>query len=116
RGTFAVVGAWQAAHAAADLMARFATPPATTSIDAGEWWQGSAWLALPAQRKERDAGRRWPLDLQVAGPLQPLRDALQAHGWHEQPQADRKSTRLNSSHVKISYAVFVLKKKNTTTA
>src|SRR5690606_39934041 len=28
------------------------------------------------------------------------------------PQLDRKSTRLNSSHVKISYAVFCLKKKN----
>src|SRR5690606_27082174 len=28
---------------------------------------------------------------------------------------DRKSTRLNSSHVKISYAVFCLKKKNKTT-
>src|SRR5690606_3560706 len=27
-------------------------------------------------------------------------------------QADRQSTRLNSSHVKISYAVFCLKKKN----
>src|SRR5690606_39335439 len=27
---------------------------------------------------------------------------------------DRKSTRLNSSHVKISYAVFCLQKKNTT--
>src|SRR5207249_10256565 len=29
---------------------------------------------------------------------------------------DRKSTRLNSSHVSISYAVFCLKKKTTTTA
>src|SRR5690606_40905743 len=28
--------------------------------------------------------------------------------------SDRKSTRLNSSHVKISYAVFCLKKKNVT--
>src|SRR5690554_6979914 len=28
------------------------------------------------------------------------------------PAADRKSTRLNSSHVRISYAVFCLKKKN----
>src|SRR5690606_39511956 len=28
--------------------------------------------------------------------------------------SDRKSTRLNSSHVKISYAVFCLKKKNHT--
>src|SRR5215208_8081612 len=28
------------------------------------------------------------------------------------PHPDRKSTRLNSSHVAISYAVFCLKKKN----
>src|SRR5215475_14689627 len=28
-----------------------------------------------------------------------------------EPEQDRKSTRLNSSHVKISYAVFCLKKK-----
>src|SRR5690349_22855209 len=28
-----------------------------------------------------------------------------------QPSTDRKSTRLNSSHVEISYAVFCLKKK-----
>src|SRR5215475_14659092 len=30
------------------------------------------------------------------------------------PAPDRKSTRLNSSHVKISYAVFCLKKKKKT--
>src|SRR3989442_9528235 len=30
-------------------------------------------------------------------------------------QEDRKSIRLNSSHVRISYAVFCLKKKRTTT-
>src|SRR5690606_40275647 len=30
------------------------------------------------------------------------------------PKGDRKSTRLNSSHVKISYAVFCLKKKKNT--
>src|SRR5689334_24152159 len=30
-------------------------------------------------------------------------------------QSDRKSTRLNSSHSSISYAVFCLKKKNKTT-
>src|SRR2546430_9198105 len=43
-------------------------------------------------------------------------DALIATGrWqHGQPPppADRKSTRLNSSHSQISYAVFCLKKKN----
>src|SRR5690606_41290581 len=32
--------------------------------------------------------------------------------WFWMPRLDRKSTRLNSSHVKISYAVFCLKKKN----
>src|SRR5690606_41751052 len=32
----------------------------------------------------------------------------------EIPGGDRKSTRLNSSHVKISYAVFCLKKKKKT--
>src|SRR3712207_8038724 len=31
------------------------------------------------------------------------------------PLLDRKSTRLNSSHANISYAVFCLKKKKTTT-
>src|ERR1022692_642504 len=35
---------------------------------------------------------------------------------HHADQADRKSTRLNSSHLVISYAVFCLKKKKTTTS
>src|SRR5207249_8669882 len=32
--------------------------------------------------------------------------------FKEESETDRKSTRLNSSHVSISYAVFCLKKKN----
>src|SRR5207302_8677558 len=36
---------------------------------------------------------------------------VQAVKWKENVRIDRKSTRLNSSHVKISYAVFCLKKK-----
>src|SRR5438477_10551113 len=32
---------------------------------------------------------------------------------HSMDNADRKSTRLNSSHMSISYAVFCLKKKKT---
>src|SRR3712207_8584786 len=31
--------------------------------------------------------------------------------WPRSPKRDRKSTRLNSSHANISYAVFCLKKK-----
>src|SRR2546430_9036583 len=33
--------------------------------------------------------------------------------WHYRQIGDRKSTRLNSSHSQISYAVFCLKKKKT---
>src|SRR5207302_6300493 len=41
---------------------------------------------------------------------------LQARGrpGRQYDRSDRKSTRLNSSHVKISYAVFCLKKKKKT--
>src|SRR5256885_13311872 len=35
------------------------------------------------------------------------------HGDDGEPAEDRKSTRLNSSHLVISYAVFCLKKKKT---
>src|SRR5688572_31082686 len=38
-------------------------------------------------------------------------DAFFAAAPHDPPLADRKSTRLNSSHSQISYAVFCLKKK-----
>src|SRR5437773_6834137 len=37
---------------------------------------------------------------------------LQLDGGVQPERADRKSTRLNSSHITISYAVFCLKKKN----
>src|ERR1039458_10796475 len=36
--------------------------------------------------------------------------------WSDRDSTDRKSTRLNSSHLGISYAVFCLKKKNKTVA
>src|SRR5437899_11926822 len=37
-------------------------------------------------------------------------------GLHRARDPDRKSTRLNSSHLGISYAVFCLKKKNSNTS
>src|SRR3712207_7141218 len=39
--------------------------------------------------------------------------SLVADPWGHVVAKDRKSTRLNSSHANISYAVFCLKKKNT---
>src|SRR5947209_11237238 len=47
-------------------------------------------------------------DLRVA----PARIAQGLHLFVGNPITDRKSTRLNSSHANISYAVFCLKKKN----
>src|SRR5690242_21514980 len=41
----------------------------------------------------------------------PARDAKGSTA-HQAHHGDRKSTRLNSSHMSISYAVFCLKKKN----
>src|SRR5690606_40837397 len=47
------------------------------------------------------------------GPLPPMGrfNGLSARIQGKEHRIDRKSTRLNSSHVKISYAVFCLKKK-----
>src|SRR5690606_17312181 len=50
----------------------------------------------------------------VEDPISPEAQPLVRSASELQP--DRKSTRLNSSHVKISYAVFCLKTKNSTTA
>src|SRR5690606_39876339 len=43
---------------------------------------------------------------------QPVPDRWEPGDIYAEALANRKSTRLNSSHVKISYAVFCLKKKN----
>src|SRR5947207_11158682 len=44
--------------------------------------------------------------------LQNILNAIRASFAADQAGSDRKSTRLNSSHTVISYAVFCLKKKN----
>src|SRR5215510_16192690 len=59
----------------------------------------------------------YTLSLHDALPISPWASAASRegmYGWNRQRAGDRKSTRLNSSHVAISYAVFCLKKKNIT--
>src|SRR3712207_7737977 len=66
-----------------------------------------------AEHDEHPVGGRSALvDDEPGGPggLRPVRGERGAH-IERQPR-DRKSTRLNSSHANISYAVFCLKKKN----
>ncbi len=87
-GGFLAAAAWHLPRAIDPLLEQYAVqaPPATLDRDA--WWDGDAWRALPAHRNERDASLRWPLDVQVAGPLPELRARLEQAGWHEQPEAD----------------------------
>src|SRR5256885_3336359 len=61
--------------------------------------------------------RKMVLKIQVVG----IQIVLQGGGGEAAEErrsrrTDRKSTRLNSSHLVISYAVFCLKKKNTSSA
>src|SRR3712207_8472322 len=65
---------------------------------------------LPAQHEERDARQ------QEEAPEHRQRILDEALETRVLDGADRKSTRLNSSHANISYAVFCLKKKNTNIA
>src|SRR6266513_2849283 len=46
------------------------------------------------------------------GPPRNAAESLCSPRVRRRPRSDRKSTRLNSSHVSISYAVFCLKKKS----
>jgi membrane protein DedA with SNARE-associated domain/membrane-associated phospholipid phosphatase len=87
---FLVAALWHAPRAIDGVLAQFAPPPPTTRLSADGWWNGG-WARLPAHRDEQIDHRRdtvgWPLDLQVAGPLAPLRATLEARGWQVQPQA-----------------------------
>ncbi len=90
-GTFALAAFWQAPRAADHLLQQMeATAPAPRLVPL-DWWR-EGWAELPAHRNERDARLRWPLDVQVAGPLQPLQAALEGAGWRTQPQADWTDT------------------------
>src|SRR3712207_8236555 len=65
---------------------------------------GAARPAVEADRADHRGRLRHHAGLPAAG--EPARGVVAA--------ADRKSTRLNSSHANISYAVFCLKKKKNT--
>src|SRR5207245_9350444 len=66
--------------------------------------------ALPASCRAKGQAR----PLHRARPLSPIAQQSRRAAAEHAPR-DRKSTRLNSSHGSISYAVFCLKKKKNTT-
>src|SRR5207249_5682022 len=123
------------------LTARFSAPSETGGLatadprDSGvrAWWAAKAaeiYRAIPDFGgflvKANSEGQPGPQDYHRthADGANLLADAVAPHGgivmWRAfvysstvPTDRDRKSTRLNSSHVSISYAVFCLKKKNT---
>src|SRR5690606_21409299 len=68
---------------------------------------------LPGHGRSRDSAVVLEPDAVVDAVAQRVPEAPWL-GWSLGGMLDRKSTRLNSSHVKISYAVFCLKKKKQT--
>src|SRR3712207_7255719 len=71
-----------------------------------------SWSASPPRwRRRRPGPAVGPRSPPEAPQAQPPRRMAATASW-PRSSADRKSTRLNSSHANISYAVFCLKKKN----
>src|SRR5688572_31247385 len=78
-------------------------PPSSTLFPYTTLFRSVA--AAPASGKGGPGRAREPLERPVSAPLRAVISPPEFPG-------DRKSTRLNSSHSQISYAVFCLKKKN----
>lgn len=86
-GTFAIAALWYAPRNIPVKLARFEpAQPTPAPLDAQAWWT-TEWRNLPSRRNEFDDDQRWPLDVQVAGPLAPLQRRLESQGWRVQPQA-----------------------------
>jgi membrane protein DedA with SNARE-associated domain len=88
---FAVAALWHGPRSVDTVLKHYAVAAPTRTLDADAWWSGD-WTTLPAQRDETADARRWPLDVQVAGPLDAVRERLQARGWRVQPQANWVAT------------------------
>ncbi|MEL1266099.1 bifunctional DedA family/phosphatase PAP2 family protein [Pseudoxanthomonas putridarboris] len=85
-GAFAAAALWHAPRNIEPMLAQFQTPVVERTLALQDWWRQD-WQTLPARRNEFDDEQRWPLDVQVAGPLAPLQAKLEAAGWRAQPQA-----------------------------
>src|SRR5690606_41882062 len=97
------------------LPSRLRPPPTSPPFPYTTLFRSQPARAQAVERGQPGVGAHAVVDhraLLAVGQFQhPLRHVLAAV-VDGRGAADRKSTRLNSSHVKISYAVFCLKKKN----
>src|SRR2546430_8494997 len=74
----------------------------------------SATFAKISRRRRSIRAKREPQGYSVAGTTAAAAPTAARHTGRHVGRQDRKSTRLNSSHSQISYAVFCLKKKKKT--
>src|SRR5256885_3166153 len=88
-------------------------PPRSTLFPYTTLFRSEVGEAVVERREEPALGRSLPLDGDPPGAVERVLpvDGDGTRGAPGLPAADRKSTRLNSSHLVISYAVFCLKKK-----
>ena len=86
-GSFAAAALWYTPRNVEAKLAKFEPPPPSTVMAGLEDWWSHEWMLQPARRNEFDDELRWPLDVQVAGPLEPVQTRLVAAGWRVQPQA-----------------------------
>src|SRR5688572_31334779 len=94
------------------LLSFFFNDTATTEIYTLSLHGRSSDLALPAQQT-LIAAPDTVARLELRDPGTDLNHGAREVAADNVRRGDRKSTRLNSSHSQISYAVFCLKKKNT---
>src|SRR3712207_7977961 len=95
-------------------------PPRSTLFPYTTLFRSARGRRRPARARSRRAGRRHGGGARVRGVARALAPAARRRrrggtGAAGALGGDRKSTRLNSSHANISYAVFCLKKKKTLT-
>src|SRR3712207_8088851 len=83
-------------------------PYTTLFRSPGRHRPGLVGQAVPRERPRAAVGQGPPGGDGEEGGLEHVRDPRRRP---QDPHRDRKSTRLNSSHANISYAVFCLKKK-----
>src|SRR2546429_2528209 len=95
-------------------------PPRSTLFPYTTLFRSRAWAFGHSLRRGPGHGREQPVKAGLSGDKFDLPEIVPADEFvmpfGDAQYLDRKSTRLNSSHGYISYAVFCLKKKKKTTA
>ncbi|WP_374474332.1 VTT domain-containing protein [Arenimonas sp.] len=72
---------WHGSRSADEMLLRFQPPMAGAPVAMDAWWRDDWQESLPARRNELHGRDAWPLNVQLAGPLDSLRARLLLSGW-----------------------------------